>query len=158
MSGITLSARPKPPVIFNSDRFTGFSAYEVAVANGFDGTVEEWLLSLEGPQGPQGEVGPAGPQGETGAQGPQGEPGVPGQDGPSAYEVAVAAGYVGTQEEWLLSLVGPQGPQGEPGETQDLSSYIQSDTSIKHIVALTQEAYDAIAEKDPQTVYLIKQA
>ena len=49
MSGINLSTRPKPPVIFNSDRFEGLSAYEVAVANGFEGTVEEWLLSLEGP-------------------------------------------------------------------------------------------------------------
>ena len=51
MSGITLSTRPKPPVIFNSDRFEGLSAYEVAVAAGFEGTVEEWLLSLEGPPG-----------------------------------------------------------------------------------------------------------
>ena len=54
MSGITLSTRPKTPVIFNSDRFTGAngaSAYAVAVANGFEGTVEEWLLSLEGPPG-----------------------------------------------------------------------------------------------------------
>ena len=60
MSGITLSTRPKAPVILNSDRFTGqdgASAYEVAVADGFEGTVEEWLLSLEGPQGPQGEPG-----------------------------------------------------------------------------------------------------
>ena len=68
MSGITLSTRPKTPVIFNSDRFTGaagepgtpgqdgLSAYEVAVANGFDGTVEEWLLSLVGPQGEPGET------------------------------------------------------------------------------------------------------
>jgi len=56
MSGITLSTRPKPPVIFNSDRFKGLSAYEVAVANGFEGTVEEWLLSLEGPPGDQIEL------------------------------------------------------------------------------------------------------
>lgn len=138
MSGITLSTRPKQPVIFNSDRFTGLSAYEVAVANGFDGTVEEWLLSLEGPQGPQGEVGPAGPQGETGAQGPQGEPGVPGQDGPSAYEVAVAAGFNGTVEEWLLSLVGPQGPQGEPGETPDLSAYLTKTEASETYATLSQ--------------------
>lgn len=30
----------------------------------------------------------------------------------SAYAIAVAAGYQGTEEEWLASLVGPQGPQG----------------------------------------------
>jgi hypothetical protein len=50
--------------------------------------------------GPQGPPGPAGPQGPAGL---------------SAYEVAVANGFVGTEEEWLASLVGPQGPQGEPG-------------------------------------------
>ena len=47
-----------------------------------------------------------------------------GADGKSAYEVAVDAGFVGTQEEWLLSLQGdpgpegaegPAGPQGDPG-------------------------------------------
>ncbi len=38
--------------------------------------------------------------------------GVPGD---SAYEVAVANGFVGTEAEWLDSLVGPQGPQGIQG-------------------------------------------
>jgi hypothetical protein len=36
-------------------------------------------------------------------------------DGKSAYEVAVANGYVGTQSAWLLSLVGPIGPTGPTG-------------------------------------------
>lgn len=35
--------------------------------------------------------------------------------GDSAYEVAVDNGFVGTEEEWLDSLVGPQGPQGVQG-------------------------------------------
>lgn len=43
----------------------GDSAYEVAVKQGFKGTVEQWLASLVGPQGPQG------PQGRTGAPGSQ---------------------------------------------------------------------------------------
>jgi hypothetical protein len=38
-------------------------------------------------------------------------------DGKSAYEVAVANGYVGTQSAWLLSLVGPIGPTGPTGPT-----------------------------------------
>lgn len=44
-----------------------------------------------------------------------------GADGASAYEVAVANGFVGTEAEWLESLVGPagadgaQGPQGTQG-------------------------------------------
>ncbi|ORV02488.1 hypothetical protein AWB94_00685 [Mycolicibacterium canariasense] len=38
-----------------------------------------------------------------------------GPEGDSAYEVAVANGFVGTEAEWLASLVGPQGEQGEQG-------------------------------------------
>lgn len=84
---------------------------------------------IAGPQGadstvpgPQGDVGPQGPpgadsvvpgpKGDTGEAGPAGSPGA---DGDSAYQVAVANGFVGTEAEWLASLVGPQGPQGEPG-------------------------------------------
>lgn len=43
--------------------------------------------------------------------------GVQGEDGLSAYEVAVRDGFVGTEAEWLASLVGPTGPQGPIGET-----------------------------------------
>lgn len=42
------------------------SAYEVALANGFSGTEEEWLQSLSGSQG---EGGPEGPQGIQGVEG-----------------------------------------------------------------------------------------
>ena len=35
--------------------------------------------------------------------------------GKSAYSIAVAHGFRGTEQEWLDSLKGPQGPQGEPG-------------------------------------------
>jgi lysophospholipase L1-like esterase len=41
--------------------------------------------------------------------------GVPGADGDSAYEIAVAGGFVGTEAEWLNSLIGPEGPQGPQG-------------------------------------------
>lgn len=47
---------------------------------------------------------------EVDALGPGG-----GADGDSAYEVAVAEGFVGTEADWLASLVGPQGPQGPAG-------------------------------------------
>jgi len=40
------------------------------------------------------------------------EPGIPGQDGASAYQIAVANGFVGTEEEWLASLVGLGVPAG----------------------------------------------
>lgn len=48
----------------------GKSAYQLAVDNGFIGTVEQWLDSLIGPAGAQGE------QGIQGIQGLQGTPGV----------------------------------------------------------------------------------
>ena len=57
----------------------GKSAYEIAVEEGFEGDVKQWLESLKGPQGEQGlqgEIGPQGPQGERGEQGPKGEDGI----------------------------------------------------------------------------------
>lgn len=38
-----------------------------------------------------------------------------GADGKTAYQVAVTAGFVGTQAEWLLSLVGAKGDTGDVG-------------------------------------------
>ena len=35
-----------------------------------------------------------------------------GDPGKSAYQTAVDCGFVGTEEEWLASLVGPEGPPG----------------------------------------------
>lgn len=43
------------------------------------------------------------------------EPGPEGPQGQSAYAVAVANGFVGTEVEWLASLIGPQGDNGEDG-------------------------------------------
>lgn len=81
----------------------GDSAYEVAVENGFSGTEQQWLASLEG------EPGPTGPTGPAGATGPAGTPGA---SGPSAYQAAVDNGFQGTEQEWLASLEGPQGEDG----------------------------------------------
>lgn len=112
----------------------------------------EQLEGLRGPQGPKGdtgakgdkgdkgETGAQGPKGETGERGPQGEPGIQGaagptgpqgpkgetgDDGASAYELAVAAGFTGTQAQWLGSLKGDkgetglQGPKGDTGAKGD---------------------------------------
>lgn len=38
----------------------GKSAYAIAVSHGFKGTEQEWLDSLRGPQGPEGDPGPKG--------------------------------------------------------------------------------------------------
>ncbi len=89
--------------------------------DGQDG--RDGLDGAEGPQGPRGETGPQGPagpegpQGETGPQGPRGVAGSPGAEGKSAYEIAKENGFEGTEEEWLLSLIGLNGAPGADGKT-----------------------------------------
>mgnify|MGYP000919908639 CR=1 FL=1 len=65
----------------------GKSAYAIAVAHGFRGTEQEWLDSLKGLQGPQGDPGPKGD--------------------PFRYEEFTA--------EQLEALKGPKGDKGEDG-------------------------------------------
>lgn len=83
----------------------GLSAYEVAVANGFEGTELDWLASLEGPEGIQGEIGPQGPAGATGATGPAGQ-GV--AAGGTTAQVLAKKTSTDYDTEWknLLSLLG----------------------------------------------------
>lgn len=57
-----------------------------------------------------------------------------GDNGKSAYEIAVAHGYKGTEQEWLDSLKGLQGPQGEPGLKGDPFRY--EDFTPEQLVAL----------------------
>lgn len=59
----------------------GFSAYEVAVKNGYVGTEQEWLASLKGDKGDKGDTGEQGIQGERGLQGEQGIQGIQGKKG-----------------------------------------------------------------------------
>lgn len=57
------------------------SAYEVAVANGFFGSQQDWLASLVGAQGQKGDTGATGPKGDAGASGSQGQAGTNGTNG-----------------------------------------------------------------------------
>lgn len=100
---------PGPKGDPGQDGADGLSAYELAVLDGYEGTLADWLASLVGPEGPEG------PPGQDGAPGADGQDGADGADGASAYEVAVANGFVGTEAEWLASLVGPKGDPGEQG-------------------------------------------
>ena len=69
------------------DGANGKSAYDLAVENGFTGSVTEWLASLGG------------------------------RDGKSAYEIAVENGFRGSEKEWLLSLAfGENGKDGADGK------------------------------------------
>ena len=115
----------------------GLSAYQVALANGFVGSQSQWLESLKGSNGitPVKNVdyfdGEDGKNVEIQNNGThiqwrlvgtlpwnnlvtvaslKGDPGNPGL---SAYQVAVANGFVGSQSQWLESLKGDQGLPGE---------------------------------------------
>lgn len=50
----------------------GASAFEIAVANGFAGTEQDWLTSLVGLPGAAGPIGPQGPEGPAGPSGSDG--------------------------------------------------------------------------------------
>jgi hypothetical protein len=95
----------------------------------WDGT--QWVLLVEalavlqgdkGEVGQKGDKGLKGDQGFKGAEGPKGEKGnTPldgkkgdkGDEGPSAYDIAVDQGFVGTDTEWLASLNGEDGEDGK---------------------------------------------
>lgn len=75
MSGdeaLILSKKYTEKVVEGHGFIQGKSAYEIAVENGYTGTEQEWLDSLEGEEGPQG------PQGEKGDKGDKGDPGAGG--------------------------------------------------------------------------------
>lgn len=103
----------------------GKSAYEVAVDQGYTGTVTQWLASLVGPAGPQGPAGPTGAQGPTGAPGAQGPAGATGPQGPAGPAGADGApgpkgdpGLQGpTGDTGPAGPTGPQGPKGDTGAT-----------------------------------------
>lgn len=92
-------------------------------AAGADGTP-----GATGPQGEPGKAGADGPQGEKGADGIQGKDGAPGARGDvgpqgergaaglSAFEMAKASGFVGSEAEWHLSLRGKDGARGIDGQ------------------------------------------
>ena len=84
------------------------SAYAVAVANGFAGSVKEWLASLKGEKGKDGERGPAGADGKT----PQLKIGT------VTTGSTASASITGTAEEPQLNLVLPEGTGGSTGVGQ----------------------------------------
>jgi microcystin-dependent protein len=81
-----------------------------------------------GKQGPKGNTGVgvsvAGPQGIEGPTGPAGPSGVIGPTGLSAYQIWVSKGNIGTEQDFLNSLIGPpsQLPAVSVGTTTTLAS------------------------------------
>jgi hypothetical protein len=72
-----------------------------------------YVLGPKGDTGDTGLKGDKGDRGDTGLKGDKGDKGDTGNastvPGPSAYAVAVANGFTGTEAEWLASLIGQAG-------------------------------------------------
>jgi hypothetical protein len=96
---------------------TGLNNYELAVINGFQGTVPDWFNYLMGATGPAG-----GPTGATGASGPTGLTAEFSIDGPNEKVLwkytAEDASYWRQLYSWT-GAVGPTGATGDKGLTGD---------------------------------------
>ena len=122
------------------DGSDGKSAYELAVENGYEGTVSQWLASLKGADGQDGQDGADGQDGTDGSNGQDGitphidptskhwmigstDTGVvaEGQDGTNGTDGSdgVTPHIDSTTGNWFIGStntgVQAQGPQGDPG-------------------------------------------
>lgn len=141
-----------------ADGADGKSAYQLAVDQGYVGTLDEWLASLHGADGTDGTDGTDGESayelavdhGYVGTEvewlaslhGADGTDGTDGTDGESAYQLAVDQGYVGTLDQWLASLHGADGNDGTDGYSPTI--VVKSSTSTEYILTITDKngSYD----------------
>lgn len=102
----------------------GRSAYEIAIENGFVGTVAEWLESLKGRDGIDGKDGLPGKDGKDGADGLPGKDGTNGKDG-------------------LPGKDGRDGRDGKDGISPNLTNYPDTDA----VKALIQAAVQPLLQQ-----------
>lgn len=105
----------------------GLSAYDLAVKEGFVGTLDDYLDSLQGKEGTIGNDGLSAYEiavknGFEGSESEwlkslQGDTGHDGSDGLSAYQLAVEQGFIGTKAEFIESLHGRNGVDGKDGKS-----------------------------------------
>ncbi len=99
-----------------------------------DGTTSTFTVK-NGQDGTDGVDGINGVNGTDGQDGTDGTDGSDGLDGDSAYEVAVANGFTGSETEWLASLKGDKGDTGADGATgangQDGTNGVDGYTPVK---------------------------
>lgn len=137
----------------------GKSAYAIAVAHGFRGTEQEWLDSLKGLQGPQGEPGPKGdpfryedftPEQLEALKGPKGDKGEDGRDGTSATadnaKALLLQGNVWCEsasvDDVLTALIGNMGKPFPRTEFKPLT--IPSVIQGQQVVAVTGEPHYSV--------------
>lgn len=141
-----------------SELLRGYSAYNIAVMEGYEGTIDEWLESLIGPKGDKGDQGDPGPQGKKGDTGlpgsdgeigPKGDKGDKGDTGNGIYAVVLRADYTLSiyftdgsvyntpsirGREGAVGPAGPVGPQGETGAKGDKGDTGDAGVGISSIV------------------------
>ena len=137
----------------------GKSAYAIAVAHGFRGTEQEWLDSLKGLQGPQGEPGPKGdpfryedftPEQLEALKGPKGDKGEDGRDGTSATadnaKTLLLQGNVWCEsasvDDVLTALIGNMGKPFPRTEFKPLT--IPSVIQGQQVVSVTGEPHYSV--------------
>ncbi|MBQ6946241.1 MAG: hypothetical protein IJN43_18255 [Ruminococcus sp.] len=107
----------------------GLSAYELAIQEGFTGSLAEWLNSLKGADGKDGIDGKDGADGRNGTDG---------KDGLSAYEIALKNGFVGTESEWLTSLNGKDGADGTSPEVSGFATTEYVEERLSEILVILE--------------------
>lgn len=127
--------RPENMTTEELDLIRGHSAYQVAVQEGYQGTEDEWLESLNGEDGEKGE------------------PGL------SAYSEAVNMGFSGTKEDWLDSLKGEKGDRGQDG-TVSFNDLTEEQIAMLRIPPkfYTREEFETLTEIDPHIIYIIDES
>ena len=137
----------------------GKSAYAIAVAHGFRGTEQEWLDSLKGLQGPQGDPGPKGdpfryedftPEQLQALKGPKGDKGEDGRDGTSATadnaKALLLQGNVWCEsasvDDVLTALIGNMGKPFPRTEFKQLT--IPSVIQGQQVVSVTGEPHYSV--------------
>ena len=80
-------------------------------------------------------------------------------NGDTAYEVAVANGFNGTEQEWLDSLLPSIGTDPSSNNANDIYWFINGEKTqyraIPQIISITSAAYEALQEKDANAIYVI---
>lgn len=78
-------------------------------------------------------------------------------NGKSAYEIAVENGFIGTEDEWLISLKGPKGDIGNTGADGIIRD--QNTAGVTGEIKIwtgTQTQYDSIVTKSDNTLYFVR--
>ncbi len=94
---------------------------------------------------------PGGPGTKSSREYAESIPLIEGPPGPSAYAVALANGFAGTEEEWLASLIGPPG-SSDWSDIENLPSAFPPEAH-DHVIADIAGLVDELAGKQPAGTY-----